>query len=433
MYPKFFKVLFYTTLLLTEVVFKGIAQAPALSADTLKLTLQQSEDLFLKNNLSLIAERYNIADAQAEIITQKLFTNPEISLQHGLYNPSSKKFFDTSIEGQQYQADISQLITTAGKRNKNIQLATLSGQQAQDQFFDLLRTLKYTLRTDFFQIYFQQQSAKVYNNEISSLSKTLVAFEEQYAKGNIALKEVLRIKSQLYSLQTELASLQNNIDDVQSEFKLLVKAQPEVYIAAVYTPSSMGVDDLEKVPYKQLLDSADVNRPDLKSARTAVNYSDINLKLQKANAVPDLNILAGYDKQGSYIRDYNYVGVSLPIPFFNRNQGAIKQARIAIDASKTALQLQQDQVQSQLANSYQSAARLEHLSNSFDPKFSADFNRLIQEVYKNYQKRNISLLEFLDFYESYKTNTINLNTLMQNRAASLEQLNFVTGTPFFNK
>ncbi|MGI4021367.1 MAG: TolC family protein [Janthinobacterium lividum] len=433
MYLKFVSVFCCTALLLTGASFKSIAQAPALSADTLKLTLQQSEDLFLKNNLSLIAERYNIADAQAEIITQKLFTNPNISFQHGLYNPSDKKFFDVSSGNQQYQADISQLITTAGKRNKNIQLATLSAQQAQNQFFDLLRTLKYTLRTDFFQIYFQQQSAKVYKDEISSLSKTLVAFEEQYAKGNIAQKEVLRIKSQLYSLQTELASLQNNIDDVQSEFKLLVKAQPGVYVAAVYDPGSTGMENLEKVPYKQLLDSADVNRPDLKSARTAIDYSDVNLKLQKANAVPDVNILAGYDKQGSYIHDYNYVGVSLPLPFFNRNQGAIKQARIAIDASKTALQLQQDQVESQLANSYQSAARLEHLANSFDPRFRADFNRLIQEVFKNYQKRNISLLEFLDFYESYKTNTINLNTLMQNRAASLEQLNFVTGTPFFNK
>lgn len=433
MYSKFVSVLFYTALLLAGASFKSAAQAPALSADTLKLTLQQSENLFLKNNLSLIAERYNIADAQAEITTQKLFNNPNISFQHGLYNPADKKFFDTGAGNQQYQADLSQLITTAGKRNKNIQLATLSAQQAQNQFFDLLRTLKYTLRTDFFQIYFQEQSAKVYNNEISLLSKTLVAFEEQYAKGNIALKEVLRIKSQLYSLQTELASLQNNIDDVQSEFKLLVKAQPGVYVAAVYDPGAVGMNNLEKVPYKELLDSADVNRPDLKSARTAIEYSDLNLKLQKAIAVPDVNILAGYDKQGSYIRDYNYVGVSLPIPFLNRNQGAIKQARIAIDASKIALQLQQDQVQSQLANSYQSAVRLEHLSNSFDPKFSADFNRLIQEVYKNYQKRNISLLEFLDFYESYKTNTINLNTLMQNRAASLEQLNFVTGTPFFNK
>ena len=122
---------------------------------------------------------------------------------------------------------VSQLFFTAGKRNKNIQLAKIGVEQAKYQFFDLLRTLKFTLRNDFYTIYFQQQSAKVYNEEISSLSKTLVVFKEQYTKGNIAQKEVLRIQSQLYSLQTEYNSLLAGIDTTQSELKLLIKASAQ--------------------------------------------------------------------------------------------------------------------------------------------------------------------------------------------------------------
>ena len=60
-------------------------------------------------------------------------------------------------------------------------------------------------------------------------------------------------------------------------------------------------------------------------------------------------------------------------------------------------------------------------------------HHLIQEVIKNYEKRNISMLEFLDFYDSYKTNTLQLNNLQLNRVISLEQLNYATGTPFFNQ
>jgi cobalt-zinc-cadmium efflux system outer membrane protein len=433
MYSKVVRALFYTLVTAVWVMAGGAVQAQSISTDTLKVTLPQAEDLFLKNNLSLIAQRYNIGDAQAQVITAKLFNNPQIELQHGLYNTAAKRFFDTSHEGQEYEAAITQLITTAGKRNKNIQLANLNVQLAQDQFFDLLRTLRYTLRTDFFQIYYQQQSVKVYAEEISSLSKTLKAFQEQYAKGNIAQKEVLRIQSQLYSLQTEQANLQNAIDDVQSEFKLLLKTDAKVYVVADYQADPNLAANLQKYSYQQLLDSAYTNRADLKAARTAVDYSNTNLRLQRANAVPDVTIEAGYDKQGNYIRDYNYVGISMPLPFFNRNQGAIKQARIAVDASKTQLEFQQDQVQSQLANSYQSATRLDRLATSFDPQFRGDFNHLIEEVAKNYQRRNISLLEFLDFYESYKSNTLQLNTLQQDRANALEQLNYVTGTQFFNK
>jgi cobalt-zinc-cadmium efflux system outer membrane protein len=149
--------------------------------------------------------------------------------------------------------------------------------------------------------------------------------------------------------------------------------------------------------------------------------------------VPDLSVSVNYDKLGAYGTNYLGAGVGFSLPFFNRNQGNIKQARIAIDESKVQLQSKQDQVESDIATSYKSALRLEKLYNSFDPAFKADFNHLIQEVFKNYEKRNISLLEFLDFYDAYKANTLQLNALQLNRFTSLEQLNYVTGTPFFNE
>jgi len=159
----------------------------------------------------------------------------------------------------------------------------------------------------------------------------------------------------------------------------------------------------------------------------------MNLKLQKATAIPDVSLSFNYDKLGSYGNNFMSAGIAFSLPFFNRNQGAIKQARIAIDQSNMQLQSQQDQVESDVATNYTNALRLERLYNSFDPAFKDDFTKLIQAVFLNYQKRNISLLEFLDFYDSYKTNTIQLNTIQLNRVLSLEQLNYVTGTPFFNQ
>nr|WP_068891651.1 TolC family protein [Pedobacter panaciterrae] len=401
--------------------------------DTLEITIKQAEEQFLKNNLALLAGQFSIDHAKAEIITASLFNNPEFAIENILYNPETKKFFDMSYDGGQYQASLSQLFLTAGKRNKNIKLAKIGAKQAEYEFFDLLRTLKYTLRTDFYKIYYQEQSAKVYTEEINSLSKTLTAFEQQYQKGNIAQNELLRIQSQLYALQAELNELKDNIDDVQSEFRLLIRASTKSYVSPKIELDLEGKDVLEQVPYKLLLDSAYANRSDLKLARSAVAYSNLNLKLQQAMAVPDITVSLTYDKFGNTVRNYNGLGISLPIPLFNRNQGAIKQAKIAIESSKTGLQQQQDELESELDNSFQAAFRLEKLYNSFDPKFKTNFNHLIEEVSKNYQKRNISLLEFLDFYDAYKTNTLQLNSLQLNRINSLEQLNFITGTQIFNK
>ncbi len=403
------------------------AQAPV--SDTLKLNIKQAEDQFLKNNLRLIIQRYNIDNASAQVITARLFPNPDFNFSNGIYA-------NNVTQGPAYKEQafgISQLFTTAGKRNKNIQLAKIGVDQAKYQFFDLLRTLKFTLRNDFYNIYFQEQSAKIYNQEITSLAKTLTVFKDQYAKGNMAEKEVLRIQSQLYSLQAEYNSLQVGIDTVQSEFKLLIKTRPGIFIQPQLTYNLDGKDIVASVPYQRLLDSAYANRYDLKLAKTNLDYNNLNLQLQKATAVPDFSLSLNYDRLGGYGTNFLGAGIAFDLPFFNRNQGGIKQARIAIDQSKVQLQNQQNQLESDLATNYKGALRLEKLYNGFDPQFKADFTHLIEEVFKNYEKRNISLLEFLDFYDSYKTNTLQLNTLELNRVTSLEQLNYVTGTPFFNQ
>lgn len=401
----------------------AFAQAP--QSDTLKLTVKQAEDLFIKNNLSLVIQRFNIDNASAQVITARLFQNPDFSFNNGIHATGVPNAFS------EQSFSVSQLFYTAGKRNKNIQLAKIGVEQAKYQFFDLLRTLKFTLRNDFYTIYFQQQSAKVYNEEISSLSRTLVVFKQQYTKGNIAQKEVLRIQSQLYSLQSEYNNLLAGIDTTQSELKLLIKASPKTYVLPQVNFDNQQL--VARVSYQQLLDSAYANRYDLKYTRSTVEYNNLNLRLQKATAIPDVSLSFNYDKLGSYGDNFISAGLAFSLPFFNRNQGGIKQARIAIDQSKVQLQSQQDQVESDVATNYKGALRLEQLYNSFDPQFKDDFTHLIQEVIRNYDKRNISMLEFLDFYDSYKTNTLQLNNLQLNRVISLEQLNYATGTPFFNQ
>jgi len=405
-------------------------QAQTLNTDTLTLTLKQAENQFIQNNLQLIIERYNIDNASAQVITARLFPNPDFNFSNGIAGTRDPNTGLGPLNEQTF--GVSQLIQTAGKRNKSIQLAKIQVRQAGFQFFDLLRTLKYTLRSDFYTIYFQEQSAKVYTEEINSLAKTLKVFKLQYASGNIAEKEVLRIQSQLYSLQSEYNGLLTSIDTTQNELKTLIRAKPGSYIVPVYNFDT-DKESVTGVPYQQLLDSAYTNRYDLKNTQAQIDYNNVNLELQKAQAVPDFSLSLGYDRAGAVGQNFLGAGIEFNLPFFNRNQGGIKQARIAIDQSKVQLQNQQEIIQNQISTYYKGALRLEGLYNNIDPNFKGDFTKLIRGVFENYQKRNISLLEFLDFYDSYKNNTIQLNNLQQNKVTSLEQLNYVTGTSFFNK
>lgn len=400
--------------------------AMAQTGDTLSLALPELEAQFLKNNLQLLVQRYNIDKAAAGEITARLFANPTFSFGNGLYSKSK----DTNALSQQTYA-VSQLIQTAGKRNNNIQLAKINTMNAWHEFFDLLRTLKYSLRINYYTLYCWQQSIGLYNEEIGALQRTLAAFRSGYRKGNIAEKEVLRIQSLLYSLQSEQAALQLQINSVETELRILIRSGGWVYIRALPPPALPGQAEPKQVPYYSLLDSAIANRYDLKIARSNITYANINLKLQKAMNYPDLTWSLNYDKKTGYGLGYVAGGVAITLPAFNRNQGNIRLARVQLEQSKVQLDEQLNKLQNELAGGYQDALRVEQLYHSIDPAFSADFARLIRGVYDNFEKRSISLIEFLDLYAAYKTHILQMNDLQLQRMNALEKLNFLTGMEIF--
>jgi cobalt-zinc-cadmium efflux system outer membrane protein len=395
--------------------------------DTLRLPLAAAEKMFLDSNLQLLASRYNIDANQALVIQARLWPNPNFQLNQGLYSGALRKWFPN-----QTSLGVSQLILLAGKRNKQVKLAQENAHLSEYQFFDLMRTLKYTLRTDFFQIYYLQESARVYDEEIKALSQVVNAFAEQQGKGYISEKEVVRIKAQLYSFQSEYSQLINQINTTESELRLVLQTKPNFFIEPQV--DSMALTRLDPGQYSltQLIDSAYHNRSDLQIARTNNRINQLNYNYQRSLAVPDLTLNLGYDHAGSFLTDFYGIGASIDLPFFNRNQGNIKSARLQIANSETVQRSTQATVEENVTNSLQRAFAQQKLFSTVDPKFFNDFQRLMHEMLINYEKRNISILEFLDFYDSYKQNTLQLNTIGFNRVSAFEDINYYTGTNFFN-
>ena len=403
--------------------------------DSVSLTLDSAENIFLRNNLLLLAQRYNVDAQKALIIQAKLLPNPNFSYARGplipIHDDQSNYPYSNFFNNAENAASISQLILLAGKRNKQIKIAEANAQLAEFQLFDLIRTLKYTLRSDFFNIYYLQQSAKVYDKEIQSLQRVVAAFNQQQGKGYIAEKEVVRIKAQLYSLQSEFNDLINQINDTESELRLVLQVK-NIYIIPVSTDNKIAALNPLQYPLTTLVDTAYKSRTDLQIAKTNTNISKLTYNYQKALATPDLTASIAYDKQGSYAQNFTSAGIAIDLPFFNRNQGNIKSAKSMIDYNLASQKSTEATVEEQIARALQKTFDNDRLYQNIDPKFTKDFDRLLNEVFLNYEKRNIGLLDFLDFYDSYKQNTLQINSIKYNRVQSFEDLNFYTGTNFFN-
>jgi len=276
-----------------------------------------------------------------------------------------------------------------------------------------------------------QQSAKVYDKEIQSLQKVVDAFNKQQGKGYIAEKEVVRVKAQLYSLQSEFNDLINQINDTESELRLVLQVK-NIYINPVTDDAKLSSIAPSQFSLAKLIDTAYKNRTDLQIAKVNTNISKLTYNYQKALAVPDLTTSLNWDKQGSYARNLYSLGVAFNLPFFNRNQGSIKSAKFMIDYNVASQKSTEATVEEQITRALQKTFDNDKLYKNIDPKFTKDFDRLLNEVLINYQKRNIGLLDFLDFYDSYKQNTLQINSIQYNRVQSFEDINFYTGTNFFN-
>ena len=399
--------------------------------DTLRLSLPAAEKMFLDSNFQLLAQRYNVDANQALVIQAKLWPNPNFQIGHTLYSGTLNKFFPTG-KNDETTAGLSQLILLAGKRNKQIKLAQANVQLSQYQFFDLVRTLKYTLRTDFFQIYYLRKSAQVYDTEIKALQQISTAFASQEGKGYISEKEVVRIKAQLYSFISEYNDLINQINDTESELRLVLQTKPTHFIDPDVDTNNIASLDPSKYALTTLIDSAYHNRTDLQIAHANTTINELQYKYQKALAVPDLSLSLGYDEAGSFLYNYYGIGASIDLPVFNRNQGNIKNAKILIESTRATEKSTQATVDENVARALQKAFDEQKLIHAIDPKFFGDFQRLMGQVLLNYQKRNISILDFLDFYDSYKQNTLQVNTIEFNRISAFEDINYYTGTNFFN-
>jgi cobalt-zinc-cadmium efflux system outer membrane protein len=191
--------------------------------------------------------------------------------------------------------------------------------------------------------------------------------------------------------------------------------------------------DPKSLTFTNLLDSAAKNRTDLRLAKHSLMLSSQNLTYQKSLAVPDITVGGIYTQQSNFIQDELAYYFGLSIPLFNRNQGNIKSAKFLVKSNEANLKSVQLQYEENVYRAWEKAITQHNLYLSLDKNFARQFDQLAISILDNYTKRNIGLLDFLNFYDSYKQNTVQLNNILSDLANAYENINYMTGTEFFNK
>jgi cobalt-zinc-cadmium efflux system outer membrane protein len=412
----------------------GFAQV----SDTLRLTSKQVEDLFIKQNLELLAERLSIDIADAMIAQARVWENPELSFGEINFWSSEQTrdgedippMFGNFGRNTQFSIELTQMVQLGGKRRKLIRMEQTSKDIAIAEFEDVLRNLRLELQESVNELVFTQAFMDVLYRELDLMTQVVESHKRQAAQGNISRAEVLRFESALQEVESEIYEKFMELNTLQTKLKVLLNVPPTYYLTVI--SESPQIKDPATISILNLSELAIENRPDLRVFNLQTQHSERELSYERSFRVPDLELSAVYDRAGGVWENYFGVGISMNLPIFDRNQGNIRAARLSIDQNKYLSQQQENIVRHEVMeayNNYLMAHRFyERITNR--ENLSTELEAMLDIYVKNLALRNIGILEFLDFIETYKTNKeINLSA-RKNLNNAFQTLQYAVGTEF---
>lgn len=417
--------------LLVIVSHKGVAQIAAIN-DTIVLSRTQAEALFLEKNIALISEKLNIDIADAQVIQAKLWPNPtltigELNLWHNATAQEVPPLWGNWGKTTQVTAELEQLVQTAGKRKKMIAMEKVGVDIAKEYFKTFLRNLKIEFRGNLTELQYTQAQEALYQKQLSSMQTMLKGYSNQVALGNIGRGEYIRLKASELQFLKEIADLRKENNSLQKELKVLMNLPATHFIKLTDDGFVPDNKNIENINLGNLMTSAVENRPDMKVIKLGNDYNDNKYKYEKAMRTPDVTLGISYDRGASTMNDFVGLGFALDLPFFSRNQGNIKAAKIAIEQGKLLTEEKTISVQSEVLQAYEDLIVTKKLYDSVEANYESDLDKLLESYRKNFLQRNTSMLEYLDFVDAYLDNKSILLNSKKDLNKNLEELRYISG------
>lgn len=402
--------------------------ASSLVAAQQQMSLSDCEEAFQKNNLQLLAEQYNISMADADILQAKIWELPQLSGQINAYNPEDRKVFDI---GRAKGAEITQLIYMGGKKKNEIAFAKSNKELAQLQFSQLLVDLRTQLHTTYYNLYYEKLKLENTNRQLGYMSDLLAAYKIQSAKGNVSLKDEVRLQSIVIQLNNDKVDISKNIFEFEQDLKVLTGINEDI---DPKLSDSEAKDILAAQPFgdeTELQKKAIENNADYRYNLKLIDNSKLYAQWQKSLNVPDINLGAGWDQNGGTFKNEVNLMVGIPLPLWKSNKGNVDKANFAIQQNQKNAEFQKLNLKTKVQSAYKIwKTQYDQLSQIK----SEDLNNM-ELVYNgmltNFRKGNVSLIEFVDFMDSYRETALQIYDMKNGIMQSAEQLNQLVQTKIF--
>lgn len=348
-------------------------------------------------NLDYAAQRYNVSIAQAAIAAAKQFQNPNLQLNGA---------FDVTHSGSQRLpstagAGLTQTIELGGKRKYRILGARYNYAATAATLDAFLYNLKLDAAAAFADALALSRSAEQKRKSAEYLSHLLDTQRERRRAGDLSQADLLQT-------QVEEQQFQNEV----------LKAQADAENASLALSGFLGRDrgqtflipkgNLEVPPkdfdVSRLLADALKSRADLVALRHARDAAQNNIRIEKANRIPSVDVGAAWthstESENSIAPspEFDSIGLSLsfPLPLWNRNQPAIASARYSAEQAEKQLEAAELKAEVQIRQAFTAYNNAVERLRHYQAGILKDAEAVLEARRFSYQQGQTPLLELLD-------------------------------------
>ena len=369
------------------------------------LTLDQAIDRLVRENLDLRAKFMEIPQAQADILNANLRANP-VFYADGQLVPYGNYSRARAGGPTQYDVNISYPLDVSRKRRARTIYSTAAKRVIEAQYQDAVRMRIDDLYAAFVDVLDARQTVRFSRTSVQGLRNVLQKTELLYDRDQATRADVSRVSVQLSQAEVGLLDADEMLRQKKRVLGTLLNVPPQE-AEQIEVRGSID-DDVDALPPEnELIGSALAVRPDIVSYRLGVQSAEANVQLQRANRFSDVYVLyQPYTFQNN--QPYGLksatswaLGITVPVPIYNRNQGGIERARMNV----TQTQIELANLERQVATDVQQAIKEYEVTRRMVSRIRAELLpnalRVRNDTFKLYIGGEVNVLIYLNEQKNF--------------------------------
>ena len=387
-----------------------------------EFSLQKALAVAKQSNLLLKSERRNIDQAQADVITAQLKLNPTLNnqslqLMSATHMPANSFWYQNA--NRQVWWQFTKQFQVAGQRENKIEFAKKNVNIAEKNLIEYERNLYFDVANKWLEIWTLRKQGKIVMEAKSNIDSLVLINKLRLKNQVITETDLLRAELLANSYLIQQQSIQKEEASKCIELKNLLGSDHPVQVDLKDDFIQFSTENLDS-----LIQFAFVNRGDYLTVQSTIDAAASNVKLQKSLAIPKPELGFIWNPQNSI--PYFGLYATMPLPFFNKNQGDIQKSIIqkeqyAAEAAGLAEQIKTEIIVSvQRLKSQQQ--NLTHISEMLNKS-----KQILSNVKYAYLKGGTTIIDFLEAERSWLDNQHQYNDILLAYKQNYIQLLFTTG------